>query len=62
MSNSVIAVYLQHHPDAPLSEASFRVGQMICVAINADPVWFWRGVPTFDRRVAPGRKEQTRKS
>ena len=41
-----LAVYRSRHPAVPEGRAAELVGQMIVAAINADPDWFWRGVPT----------------
>src|SRR5260221_12297466 len=42
------AVYFEAHPEAAADRlaASARVNELIAPAINIDPVWFWKNVPT----------------
>ena len=40
------AVKHERHPNVPESRADRNDGKMIAAAINADTVWFWRGVPS----------------
>ena len=39
---AAVAVYRERHPEVPEPAALGTVGQMIFVAISADPAWFWR--------------------
>ena len=44
--NAAMTVYRERHPDVPEGRAAGIVGKMIAAGINADPVWFWREVPS----------------